>query len=58
MTGKQKQQEVATELVLTLPAGVATSLQELVHTVGLYALDALLKAEQTRLCGSRYRHDP
>lgn len=57
-TSKQNQKEAARELTITLPAVVATSLQELVHTVGMHALEALLKAEQTALCGPRYQHDP
>mgnify|MGYP000990124178 FL=1 len=57
-TSKQNQKEAARELTITLPAVVATSLQELVHTVGMHAPFALLKAEQTALCGPRYQHDP
>jgi len=57
-TSKQNQKEAVQELTITLPAVVATSLQELVHTVGMHALKALLKAEQTALCGPRYPHDP
>lgn len=41
-----------------LPAVVATSLHDLVHSVGLYELDALLEAEQTALRGPCYRHHP
>lgn len=57
-TSKAKPTEAIQGLTLTLPAVVATSLQELVHTVGLHALSALLQAEQTALCGPRYQHDP
>ena len=57
-TSKHNQKEATAELTITLPAVVATSLLELVHTVGMHALDALLRAEQTALCGPRYQHDP
>lgn len=57
-TSKTKSTEPIQAVTLTLPAVVATSLQELVHTVGLHALSALLQAEQTALRGPRYQHDP
>ncbi len=38
------------------PKGSRT--RALVHTVGMHAPFALLKAEQTALCGPRYQHDP
>lgn len=56
-TSKLNKAEVPHGLTLTLPAVVAASLHELVHTVGLQALSALLLAEQTALCGPRYQHD-
>ena len=57
-TSKSNHAEVIPGLTLTLPAVVASTLQDLVHTVGLHALSALLAAEQTALCGPRYQHDP
>jgi len=57
-TSKQNKKESVQALTISLPAVVATSLQELVHTVGMHALTALLRAEQTALCGPRYQHDP
>lgn len=57
-TGKQNKKESVQALTVSLSAVVATSLQELVHTVRMHALDALLRAEQTALCGPRYQHDP
>ncbi len=57
-TGKQNKKESVQALTVSLSAVVATSLQALVHTVSMHALDALLRAEQTALCGPRYQHDP
>jgi len=56
-TSKAPPTEAIQGLTLTLPAVVAQSLHELVHSVGLQALAALLAAEQTALCGPRYQHD-
>lgn len=57
-TGKHNQKEATAELTIRLPAVVATSLQELVYTVGMHALDVLPRAAQTARCGLRYQPDP
>lgn len=50
VTSKEKQTEVATELTLTLPAEIATSQPELVHTIG-----STRCSRRSRLS---YQHDP
>src|SRR5262249_40446338 len=56
-TSKPPQKEATDGITLSLPAVVAEDLFTRVHTVGMHALQQLLEAERTDVCGLRYQHD-
>lgn len=53
-----RQASMWTQLLIPLAAMVRGDLLALVHQLGMQAVQAMLEAERTKLCGERYKHDP
>lgn len=54
---KNQATTVLAQLVLPMAALIRGELRELVMSLGIQAIGAMLEQERTELCGARYTHD-